>query len=316
MDFESIGEMALGSRLRALSKLVTDDAERIYELYGTNLKPKWFPVFYFLSNQNEPKPVTAIARGIGQSHPSVIKIIREMSKANLVEEQKDKSDGRVNNILLTRKGLDISLKIQDQYTDVEKAIREALNQTTHNIWLALQEFEYILNEKSLYQRVSEQKKTRESMKVEIIPYSSKYHTDFKQLNEEWIKKYFKIEESDRKVLDHPEENILSKGGDILVAVLDNTVLGVCALIKMEDEKYDYELAKMAVSPKAQGKGIGHLLGNAIIDKARSLGASYLYLESNTILKPAISLYQKLGFQKIAGRYTPYERSNIQMELKL
>ena len=80
--------------------------------------------------------------------------------------------------------------------------------------------------------------------------------------------------------------------------------------------YDFELAKMAVSPKAQGKNIGWLLGQAIIEKAKALGASGIYLESNTILKPAINLYHKLGFQKVAGHPTPYERCNIQMELKL
>ncbi|RZL43422.1 MAG: MarR family transcriptional regulator, partial [Pedobacter sp.] len=40
----------------------------------------------------------------------------------------------------------------------------------------------------------------------------------------------------------------------------------------------------------------------------------IYLESNTILKPAINLYHKLGFEKIAGKPTPYTRCNIQMEL--
>ncbi len=74
--------------------------------------------------------------------------------------------------------------------------------------------------------------------------------------------------------------------------------------------------KMAVSPKAQGKNIGWLLGRAAIECARAKGARSLYLESNTILKPAISLYRKLGFEKVTGRATPYERCNIQMELIL
>jgi ribosomal protein S18 acetylase RimI-like enzyme len=59
-----------------------------------------------------------------------------------------------------------------------------------------------------------------------------------------------------------------------------------------------------------------LLGKAAAEKARSLGAKKLYLESNTILQPAISLYYKLGFQKVVRRETPYERCNIQMELVL
>ena len=66
----------------------------------------------------------------------------------------------------------------------------------------------------------------------------------------------------------------------------------------------------------QGKGIGALLGRAAIGKAAELGAKKLYLESNTILEPAIHIYRKLGFKKIAGRETEYQRCNIQMELTL
>ncbi len=316
MDFDEIGEMAIGSRLRALSDLVTDDSALIYELYKIDLKPKWFPVFYFLSNQAKGVSITSIAKEIEQTHPSVIKIVKEMYNTGLVLEQKDEQDGRKNNIVLTQKGQDISQKIQAQYIDVENAIKNALNQTRHNIWLAIQEFEYLLNEKSLFDRVLEQKKKRESSSIEVYEYSPDYHSAFKKLNEEWITKYFKLEEADSKVLNDPQGFILDKGGKILVAVLDHEVLGVCALLKMEDDHYDYELAKMAVSPKAQGKGIGYLLGTSIIEKAKSLNASRLYLESNTILKPAISLYEKLGFRKVVGHDTPYERCNIQMEIHL
>ncbi len=149
-----------------------------------------------------------------------------------------------------------------------------------------------------------------------MKYSSEHHSALKKLNEEWITTSFKTEDVDRKSLNDPQKNILDAGGEILVAVQNKIVLGVCALIKMEDKNYDYELVKMAVSPIAQGKGIGFLLGESIIEKARSLGAKNLYLEYNTILKPAILLYKKLGFEKVVGHYTPYERCNIQMELKL
>lgn len=71
-----------------------------------------------------------------------------------------------------------------------------------------------------------------------------------------------------------------------------------------------------MSPEVQGKEIGWLMGRNVIDKARASGAGKIYLESNTILKPAIKLYQKLGFRKIAGHATPYERCNIQMVLEL
>lgn len=153
-----------------------------------------------------------------------------------------------------------------------------------------------------------------SKDFEIVAYQPKYQETFKALNVEWISKYFTMEESDYKALDNPQGYILDKGGCILLALYDSEPLGVCALIKMDDGEYDFELAKMAVSPKVQGKSIGFLLASAVIDKAKSLGAKKIYLESNTLLKSAINLYHKLGFQRVIGKPTPYTRCNIQMEL--
>ena len=47
MNFDDIGEMTLGSRLRALSDKVTKDAEQIYELYDIELKQNGFLFFIF-----------------------------------------------------------------------------------------------------------------------------------------------------------------------------------------------------------------------------------------------------------------------------
>ena len=59
-----------------------------------------------------------------------------------------------------------------------------------------------------------------------------------------------------------------------------------------------------------------MLGEAIIKRAKELGVKRVYLESNTILTPAINLYRKLGFTEFAGETSPYQRCNIQMELFL
>lgn len=313
--FDTVGKMALGSRLRLLTDKITEDAGYIYGLYDIAMNPKWFPVFYVLSN-GEAKTITAIAKEIGHSHPSVSKIIQEMAAAGLVKEKKDKTDGRRNMVSLSAKAAPIIDKIQNQYADVNNAIEELSASTNNDLWKAIGEWEFLLEQKTLLRRVQDQKKLRESREVTIVPYQRKYQQAFKALNEEWIGTYFKMEEADYKALDNPKGYILDKGGHILVALHDNDPVGVCALIKMKDPEYDFELAKMAVSPRMQGKNIGWLLGSAVIEKARELGARKLYLESNTILKPAIGLYHKLGFTKVAGRPTPYERCDIQMELVL
>lgn len=155
-----------------------------------------------------------------------------------------------------------------------------------------------------------------AQKIEVVDYNDTYRRAFKSLNQEWIEKYFEMEAADFKALDHPKKNILDKGGYIAVALLNGEAVGCCALIKMENGPYDYELAKMGVSPKAQGLGIGFKLGQAIMAKAKELGAKEVFLESNTVLIPAIQLYRKLGFKEIEHIKTPYERCNIQMVFSL
>ena len=313
MDFyEKTGKMALGSRLRRLSDQVTEQAAGIYDLYQVDLQPKWFPVFYALSEGAE-KSITDIAREIGHTHPSVSQIVREMAAKGYLIEKKGAIDGRKNFVVLSEEGRRIMGKMQDQLKDVTSAIEKAMKETQYDLWKAIAEWEFLLDQKSLLRRVQEEKKLRESEDVQIVDFEPRYAHAFRQLNEEWITTWFKMEEEDYHALDHPQEHILDGGGHIYIALYKSEPVGACAIIKMNDG--GFELAKMGVSPKAKGKGIGWLLGRACLEKARELGAHRVYLESNTRLKPAISLYHKLGFRKIAGPPSPYERCDIQMELK-
>jgi len=316
MDFyDNIGKMAIGSRLRRLSETITADAAQLYNLYGVNLKPKWFPVFYSLSNATG-KSITEIADEIGHSHPSVSKIIREMAAKGLIAKNNEERDGRKNRVKLSAKGKDIVEKIQLQYKDVSEAIESTFAQTNYDLWKAIEEWEILLHEKSLLRRVEEIRKKREHENVTIIDFEPRHKKIFKELNAEWIDTYFVMEPMDLKSLDHPQEYVINNGGAILMANYNGETVGTCALVRMKEGPYDFEVAKMAVSPGVRGKGIGWILGEAIIEKARQLGAKTLYIESNTKLKSAISLYYKLGFKKIIGMASPYERCNIQMLLKL
>lgn len=317
MDFfNQIGKMALGSRLRRLSEHMTDNAAQVYKMYGIEFKPKWFPVYYVLARGQE-KTVTEIAEEIGHSHPLISKIVNEMSKDGLVIQKKDAGDARKNVVYLSEKGHEITAKIQETYIDVNNAVEEILEGTRHNLWKAMEEWEHLLVQKPYLSRVRDHKKQREAKDIQIVDFQDKYREAFRSLNVAWITTYFKMEESDYVALDHPDTYILDKGGYIVVALYKGEPVGVCALIKSPYPAYDFELAKMAVAPAVQGKNIGWLLGQAVIEKARAAGASRLFLESNTRLTPAINLYYKLGFQKVvAAHASPYERSNIQMELFL
>lgn len=314
MDFyRHTGKMALGSRLRRLSEKFTEDARKIYALYGVTLDPKWFPVFYVLS-QTEEASITKIADIIGHTHPSVSKIVKEMKQKGFVETNKSAHDSRVSIAKLSDKGKLLIPDFEKQYKDVADAVENLMSETTCDLWRAIEEVELLLAEKSFFTRVRELQKTRERSHVELIEYSQEFQADFKRLNCEWIEAYFELEEADYHALDNPHERIIQAGGHIYLARYQDEIVGTCALIKKDEETY--ELAKMAVTERARGKGVGWLLGQTSISKARELGAKVVYLESNAVLEPAVQLYKKLGFREIVGQSSPYKRCNIQMELRL
>ena len=140
---------------------------------------------------------------------------------------------------------------------------------------------------------------------------------FRQLNEEWIVRFFKLEEKDREMLADPQETILDKGGRIFFALKDGRPVGCCALLAMAPG--EFEVAKMAVTQTVQGEGFGRKLLAQVVAWAASAGAKRLYLETHNSLTPAIRLYESLGFQHLPpDRVVPsqYVRANVFMEANL
>ena len=75
---------------------------------------------------------------------------------------------------------------------------------------------------------------------------------FIELNERWVQEHFALEESDAELASDPGA-IIRNGGAISTAVEDGIVVGACALVRHDSGKY--ELARMAVDPEHQGRGI-------------------------------------------------------------
>lgn len=140
---------------------------------------------------------------------------------------------------------------------------------------------------------------------------------FRELNREWIARYFKVEEQDLIQLDDPVGNILRPGGQIVMAIADGERIGCCALVFVKTGVF--EVAKMAVSERFRGQGIGRRLLEYTIAQARKLGAHTLELASNTKLANAVHLYESLGFRHLPPERvepSPYARANVFMVLNL
>ena len=150
--------------------------------------------------------------------------------------------------------------------------------------------------------------------INIIPYESHHAAIFKQLNLEWLDKYHLTESHDLMVLDDPQGTILDRGGVILLAEYEGEIIGTVALMK--EHGNEYELAKMAVAPRMQGRGISKILITAILEEAKTMGVEKLILFSNHQLVAALSLYKKFGFNHVDVTGSPFTTADVKMELVL
>ena len=148
--------------------------------------------------------------------------------------------------------------------------------------------------------------------IRILDYRDEHQPQFEKLNRTWIEKFFEMEESDINVLTKPREYILDKGGAILMATFDGAIAGTVALKKINDETYEF--TKMAVDENYRRRGIAEQLSYASFIKAKELGAKGVILYSNSILKGAILLYEKLGFIHVPVINSGYKRSDVKMEI--
>lgn len=150
--------------------------------------------------------------------------------------------------------------------------------------------------------------------INIIPYEDRYADAFKRLNLEWLDKYHLTESHDLMVLDDPRGTIIDRGGIIWLAQAGEEIVGSAALMKEADS--EYEFAKMAVTPKWQGKGISRLLIDQCMQTAKDWKATKLSLFSNSQLQTAISLYEKYGFRHVPVEHSPFATADVKMELLL
>lgn len=84
---------------------------------------------------------------------------------------------------------------------------------------------------------------------------------------------------------------------LFVVEEDGFILGCCGIFPTDNLPNDTtELAKFYLSKEARGKGIGKLLLEKCLEKAKDLGYKKVYLESIPEFSKAVSIYEKQGFQ--------------------
>lgn len=99
-----------------------------------------------------------------------------------------------------------------------------------------------------------------------------------------------------------KSNYVDRGGcfDVLINE-EHQIIGTVGLFPMDNDMC--ELRKMYLHPSCRGRGFGKKLLEHAIDKARELGFKSIILETAAVLKEAIALYKKYGFE-------PYQADHL------
>ena len=104
-------------------------------------------------------------------------------------------------------------------------------------------------------------------------------------------------------------------GRLLLAEFAGQLAGCVALHKLESSIC--EMKRLYLRPQFRGQGLGHVLADGIIAEARQIGYQRMRLDTvEPVMKDAVAMYRKIGFQDIA----PYRANPIggamYMELQL
>jgi len=262
-------------------------------------------------SKNERLQITKIAENQGITQPGATQFCNSLNKKGLIELTSHVKDQRIKEAKITKKGSELVEKLIPLWEEITYAIKDIIKASEHDLLLAVENFENHQLNKDLKQRVEESLRQKNLSEIKILDYNDKLKEPVKLLNYEWLNKYFEVEPCDEKVLSSPKSEIINKGGYIFYAKFRKKIVGTVVLFKINSNTY--EIAKMAVTEKCQGKGIGKKLLEHSLNISGRLGAKKLILYSNTKLAHAINLYFKAGFRVVPMDKAYIKRANIKME---
>ncbi|WP_298518250.1 helix-turn-helix domain-containing GNAT family N-acetyltransferase [uncultured Kordia sp.] len=305
-------EISLGSRLNRMSEVMMKETQKVYTYYGIDFDPYLFPAFKIISLKNKTTN-TEIRELLNVTQPAITQTLNKLLKKELITTDSNEADKRKKNVSLSLKGEKLLIKMIPIWNVIHETIENLTTFSSESLVAHLSKLEDAFSEKSMSERVIENMKSIESLDITIISFDEKYADAFYNLNLEWLETFFYVEPHDKEVLSNAKSYIVDKGGHIFFAKDGERIAGTVALIKIEDNIY--ELSKMAVSPAFRGKKIGQKLMQHCLDFAKEQGFTKFILYSNRKLENAIYIYEKYGFKEIpVEEGSPYERSNIKMEL--
>jgi DNA-binding MarR family transcriptional regulator/GNAT superfamily N-acetyltransferase len=311
MFLQSQGELALGSRFKALSESLYAIANASYRAAGIELDAHWFPVLRYLQVKG-PASVGEIATSIGQTHSAVSQLASKLQRAGWIVRRSDRGDARRSVLDLSAQGERRLGTLGPVWYAIRRGAHAAVTRSGGALLGALSKLEEELGSGRVQQEILEQHERLRAAKPQVQRFRREWREHFYRINAEWLERHWTIEPIDQRILSQPEKHILEPGGAIFFALIDGEVIGTCALL--QESPGVFELTKMGVETGWRGVGAGRLLIEAAIAEFQKRRGKTLFLESNAKLKPALALYESAGFvhQPAPRPGSHYQRSDVYM----
>jgi putative acetyltransferase len=107
------------------------------------------------------------------------------------------------------------------------------------------------------------------------------------------------EGADRDVL-QVEACYLQIGGEFWVVQQQDQIVGTAAYYPIERGTNAVEIRKMYLLPEARGRGLGRFLLEQLEAAIAQRGFSQIWIETASVLKEAVQLYEAHGYQPATG----------------
>lgn len=107
------------------------------------------------------------------------------------------------------------------------------------------------------------------------------------------------EGADRDVLE-VEACYLARGGEFWVIEKQGEIVGTGAYYPVERGEKAVEIRKMYLSAAVRGQGLGKFLLQKLEDAIAKRGYKTIWIETASVLKEAVQLYESSGYQPATG----------------
>lgn len=305
----SHGAVFLGSRLKRLAERLQGGAARIIAEAGLPVQPAHMPLLAALDGG--ALTVGQIVQAVGISQPGVTRGVGQLVELGLARSEQG-ADQRQRTISLTPAGEAAMARAKMRvWPRTGAAVADLCGGDAEGLLARIAALEAALEATPLDVLAAR----CAPASLTIREYDDTLARDFHDINAEWIGAMFRLEPTDREVLENPRATIIDRGGAILFVEAEGLgVVGTCALQPTGGGAV--ELTKMGVRAAARGLKAGEFLLAAAIARGRAMGADPLYLLTNARCAAAVHLYEKLGFAHDAGIMADYgaryERCDVAM----